>query len=320
MDITLADETAAMRTIIRENAVEATPRLRGLILLAGTVRASNLSRSIGRSLLDLPVTQELTVLKLWEQEAQHLAEVAELPGLPVRLVLDKKTNPQPSGNGSTGIIRLSVEREAHELRGTGGVLRDIAAEYDPSDQLLVAGAGQVLVEPLSRLAADLFTAGGDVTLLGHEDGTPGAMFLVSCRVLSGLRDIGFLDFKEQVLPRIATEQSVRVVKRSFASGFPVRTLDSYLTGLRAFHRIRAGRPASGDPFAEDWLPTFAVVEDGAEVDPTATIHDSVILQGGRVERGAVVARSIVCPGGVVRAGETVAGQIVAPERIMRKAM
>jgi hypothetical protein len=317
MSTSLADLTGSMSKIGHTNAVTAVPRSRALVLLAGSVRPSNLSRSIGRSLLDLPVDTNLSVLQLWQAEAGRVAQAADVNDLPVRVVLDR-TSIQPSRHQSSEAIRLSLEQEEHEYRGTGGVLRDVAVMYEPDDLLLVASAGQILVEPLVNLAAELLTDCVDVALLGHDDGTPGGLFAVRCGVLSEVRDIGFLDFKEQVLPRlVALGQSVRVVRRAVATGYPVRTLDSYLAGLRAYHRLKGGQSVSADAFAEDWRPTFSVVESEARVDAQATIHDSVVLDGGVVERGAVVVRSIVCPGGVVRADQTVAGQIVAPERLRK---
>jgi hypothetical protein len=314
MSTSLADFTAGMSKIGHTSAVPAVPRSRALVLLAGSVRPSNLSRSIGRSLLDLPVEEELSVLQLWEAEAGRVARAAETPELPVRVVLDRSSS-KPTRHESSEAIRLSLEQEQHEYRGTGGVLRDVALPYEADDLLLVASAGQILVEPLLNLAVELLTDCADVSLLGHDDGTPGGVFALRCGVLSEVRDIGFLDFKEQVLPRLAgLGQSVRVVRRATATGYPVRTLDSYLAGLRAYHRLKSGRSVSADAFAEDWRPTFSVVEKNSRVDSQATIHDSVVLDGGVVERGAVVVRSIVCPGGVVRANQTVAGQIVAPDR------
>ena len=62
--------------------------------------------------------------------------------------------------------------------------------------------------------------------------------------------------------------------------------------------------------AEDWKPTFALCEAGAVVDPSARLHDSVVLRGGRVEYGAVLVRSVVCPGGVVRRERTAVDQFV----------
>ena len=49
------------------------------------------------------------------------------------------------------------------------------------------------------------------------------------------------------------------------------------------------------------LPTADNVHEIAHrADPSARVHDSVVLRGGVVEAGAVLVRSIVCPGGVVR--------------------
>jgi hypothetical protein len=321
MGISLADQTGlapAMKSLRRSSAVDVSPSLRALVLLGGSVRPSHLSRSIGRSLLDLPVEPGLSVLQLWEHEADRLAKLSGSADMPMRVVLDRAAL-EPSKNGSAGVVRVSLERESNEFRGTGGVLRDLAGEYGPDEMLLVASGGQILVEPLAELAGELLSQNADVALVGHSDGTPGGVFVANTRILSDLRDIGFLDFKEQVLPRLASSGTrVRVVQRAVATGFPVRNLDSYIGGLRAYYKVKAGKGVAADPFEEDWSPTFSLVEKGATVDPGATIHDSVVLDGGRVERGAVVVRSIVCPGGVVRSGEAVAGQIVASERTMRK--
>lgn len=69
-----------------------------------------------------------------------------------------------------------------------------------------------------------------------------------------------------------------------------------------------------DRFVEDWWPTCGLVESSADVDPSARVHDSVVLRGSRVRRGAVLVRSVVCPGAVVRNHEIVVGRLVAGRR------
>jgi hypothetical protein len=295
--------------------IEPLGRLRAVVLLAGTVRPSQLSRSIGRSLLDLPVRAGLTVLDLWQGESESLARHAELQPLPVRIMLDQKSPLPCTAPGAGDWARVSIERDPAAFRGTGGVLRDICLGYEHDDVVLVANAGQILVEPLPRLARELSDAGGDVALIAHRDGTPGGLMLVRCGVLAAVRPVGFLDFKEQVLPELALRgHEIRIVRRGRATGVPVRTRDGYIAALRAYHRLQAGRSALSDPLQEDWRPTFAVVEERASVDADATVHDSVVMSGGRVERGAVVVRSVVCPGGVARAGSTVADVVIAGHR------
>jgi hypothetical protein len=87
-------------------------------------------------------------------------------------------------------------------------------------------------------------------------------------------------------------------------------LSDYVQTLRELHRREPDDQNVGDPLAEDWKPTFALSEPGASVDPTARVHDSVVLSGGVVEAGAVVVRSLVCGGGVVWKERRIVDQLV----------
>lgn len=280
--------------------------LRAVVLLAGSVRANDLTAAIDRSLLDLPVEPGQSVIAQWQSEVAALAEAMSVERLALRIVIDRAA-PAPTVPPPHPAVMLTVERDAREFRGTGGLLRDLVVSYAPDDLLLVANAAQILIEPLANLTASLFQAGGSVSFLGHRDGTPCGLFLVKCEALASIRDVGFLDFKEQVLPKLgATGHRVQHVIRDSATALPIRAIDGYLSGLKAIARLRTGQPRDTDPFGEDWSPTFAIVEPGATVDPSATIHDSVVLGGAKVERGAVVVRSVIGPTAVVKAGETVA--------------
>lgn len=284
-------------------------RLRALVLLAGSVRPSELMRAVDRSLVDLPVEEGLSVLGAWQREATMLTASLGLETLPIRVIIDR-FGTAPSLPAPDPRAPVQLERDLAEYRGTGGVLCDAAADYAPDDLLVVANAGQILAVPLAEQVAALIDTGGDIALNAHADGTPVGLMLIPCGALAGVKKIGFVDFKEQVLPALIPWHDVRVVLRSSPGGFPVRSLEGYLAGLRAHHRLLAGKAATDDPFDEDWRPTFAIVEPGAVVERGARVHDAVVLAGARVERGAVVVRSVVCPGAVIRAGRTVADQIV----------
>jgi hypothetical protein len=294
--------------------LEPLARLRAVVLLAGTVRPSQLSRSIARSLMELPLRDGRSVMNRWREETDTLASRAELEELPLKVMIDQHSR-APGVNTPGGRTRLSVERDAAAFRGTGGVLRDVCVNFEDDDVVLVANGGQILLEPLHSLTQELSAAGGDVSLLAHSDGTPVGLMLVRCGVLRQVRANGFMDFKEQVLPRLAERgDDIQVVRRARATGVALRTLDGYLAAVRAAERMSQGNAVADDPFEEDWRPTFSIVEDGAQVDASATIHDSVVLAGGTVGRDAVVVRSVVCPDGVVKAGATVADMIVARHR------
>jgi hypothetical protein len=95
---------------------------------------------------------------------------------------------------------------------------------------------------------------------------------------------------------------------------PIRTLEDYIQALRYHHRRKAGKRASIDPLSEDWNPTFALVETGAQVDPTARVHDSVVLKDAIVEAGAVLVRSVVCSAGYLRRDRTAVETFVTAAR------
>jgi mannose-1-phosphate guanylyltransferase len=137
--------------------------------------------------------------------------------------------------------------------------------------------------------------------------------LVRCGVLGRVAEAGFVDMKEQGLPQIAKGHRVEVVDLERPSGMPIRTTADYVNALRRYHRRSAGAE-SGDPWAEDWAPTFSIVEEGALVGAGARVHDSVVLKGAKVETGAVVVRSVVCPGGVAGRGVLVAEDLVEGRR------
>jgi len=284
-------------------------RLRGLVLLGGAVRASELSVATERSVLDLPLDDRGSILNHWLQHARDTAGWASLEKLPVRIKVNQNAfEPRSADPRFFGALR--VERDLSDFRGTGGVLRDLASDYDDEDLLLVANAAQVLLDPLASIADALARVGGDVSVVAHEDGTPSGMMLLKCKTLRLIPARGFVDMKEQGLPLIASKYDVRVLRRRRPTGLPVRSLADYIGALRLHHRDKTGHPQASDPLAEDWGPTFSLIEAGASADHSARVHDSVVLSGARVEPGAVLVRSVVCPGVIVGRDRTIADRIV----------
>ncbi len=287
-------------------------RLRAIVLLAGAVRPTGLSALIGRSVLDLPTDEGQSVLAHWHSLGAELTEHLQLQSLPMRVMINPGST-HPTAVATTGNhVSVSIEHDSTEYRGTAGVLRDVAEDYEDSDVLLVANGAQVVWESLSNLVGVMAGDRADLSLISNEDGTPSGLMLVRCAVLRDVSAIGFVDLKEQALPRIAREHMVSVVERSEPCGLPIRTLSDYIEALRSLHRRRAGQSNVADAFAEGWQPTFGIVEDGAEVDTGVRTHDSVVLRGARVERGAVLVQSVVCPGGVVKRHQVVTDSLVEP--------
>ena len=285
-------------------------RLAAVVLLSGSVRSTRLTEDLGLSILDLPAERDIRLIDLWKWQGSELARHLGQEAMPVRLVVGRSTR-MPEHSADNGRLRFSVERDPYEYRGTGGVLRDLAADYRDDDYLLVGNGAQVLIDPLTDLADELAADAGDVSLIAHQDGTPSGLMLLRCGVLRLIPEAGFVDMKEQALPLIAASYRVGVVQRRTPTGLPVRTLADYVYALRAHHQRVTGGPALANPFDENLDSTFSIVQPDATVDRSAYLYDSVVLGGARVEAGAMLVRSLVCPGAVVRRDRRVVDQLVA---------
>src|SRR5207244_4981207 len=112
-------------------------RLRAVILLGGSVRATPLSESIGRSLLDLPLDVNGSIFNHWLAHAGDCARHAGLERLPVRVMVNRNT-PEPVSATPPHYGTYRVERDLSEYRGTGGILRDLAVDYNDDDLILAS--------------------------------------------------------------------------------------------------------------------------------------------------------------------------------------
>ncbi len=284
-------------------------RLRGLVLLAGSVRGTDLSRALARSVLDLPVCEGLTIISAWARHADMLAAELSLVHLDVRVLIDRSSRP-PAVPPGTGRARLSVVEDRNELRGTGGLLRDISTGFGESDLLLVAHANQIVLGDFSGAVRTLAETNADVALLIGEDGTDHGVMLVRCGALAGIRADGFIDFKEQALPALAKVHAVRAVAEHDATTLPVRTARKYLDALRRTGAKAIDPEHVDDRVLEDWSSTFTLIEPGATVHPSALVHDSVVLSGATVGENAVLVRCVVGEGAVVTRSRTICDQVI----------
>ena len=223
----------------------APPAVEAVVMLAGQVRANPLRRATGRGTLELPLAAGHTVLDEWiEQLDGYARRHAGRRPLPVRVMLDQEADfgRRP---GCPAALDLALERDPSRLRGTGGLLSDIARDYADDARLLVVHASQLPLRPLAGvLAENPACTEADVTLVCTLDGQPSGIMLVRCGALRGLKGKGFIDLNEQALPRIAQEADVRVCRSPRPPTTSLRTTSGYLDTLRAWHGA-AQRVAGG---------------------------------------------------------------------------
>ncbi|MBY0588206.1 hypothetical protein K2X85_13595 [bacterium] len=285
--------------------------LAAMLILGGSVRGNPFEEQVGRSVMDLPLSPHETVLDRWYEAAYDLTQHFGIPRLPVRVTLSPSAIEPTLRRGAIN-TPIRLDRDAEELRGPGGALADVAAEF-PDDALILAVSGfQIAVDPVPIMVAQLFDVLQDGAILAREDGHPVTLFLLRCGSLRDVPSVGFVDFKEQVLPRMAESFDIRVVHWPQVGIQSIRTLEDYLACLRLIYSLemRQGHGSTLGRPHEPWRPIFSIVEPGGKVADGVDLLDSVVLRGGEVEEGAVVVRSIVAEGGVVRAGKMVEGQIV----------
>lgn len=277
----------------RESIARLGEHLRSVILLGGSLRKTRLVQGTGRAVVDLPLSSQSTFLGQWVEQVGMLAEHLGRDTLQVRMLLGENV-PRPESLPTHPRVELVVEGDSGEYRGTAGLLRDKTEQYSPSDVVLVANAGQLLLYSLSELGQMLAEAGGDATILAHQDGQPAGMMLFRVSALRDVPRVGYQDFKEQALPKIAEQHEVMVVNHDRHTAVPVRTRSDYIRAVRIHHRRMRGLNRPG-PFEEDWRSTFAIVEAGTNLAGSVRVHDSVVLRGATIEGGAVLVRSVACP-------------------------
>jgi len=285
--------------------------VRSFIVLCGAVRRTPLARSIGRSLVDLPLDDGTTLADRHVAGAEAFARRRGSDPVRVRLLVDANSEP-PREHAGSDWVACSVERDASPIRGVAGILSDATRDYGDGDFVAVVNGAQLFRTPLNELVDAMVRKESDVTMVASADGTPVGLWLIRCGVLRTVREVGYVDLKEQALPDWLGRWNVSVVETQRAYAVRTRTIQEYLGAvLMQANGGHSGASVDEDPYREDWERSFSVIEPGAEVDESATVHDSVVLSGAKVGRGAVVVRSVVCPGGSVSAGTRCVGQVVA---------
>ena len=293
-----------------------TDHLAAVVLLAGGRSMASLTEQVDRSPLDLPIFGIKTLGDCWIEQVSDLSGRLGLPTLELLIVGGREAvSVGPAAAADAPKCRVSHTPDPSELRGTGGLLRDVADRFADDQFLLVSTGSTILLHPLDQLLRRLIAANADVAFLARGDEAFNVT-LVRCGALRDLPTIGFVDFKEQAIPRIKSNRTVAAVHCADAPAVTMRNAAQYLQGLRQLHSRGVADDAAADvptvpeAFRESWRPTFAIVEPGAVADPTAIIHDSVIMRGARVGQRAIVARSLISPGMVIPDDAAVVGRFM----------
>lgn len=280
-----------------------------MIVLYGSVRSTPLARRIDRSLLDLPL-ESGTILSHQLANARACARRFDLKDFELRVLVDTESRSPIEYPESEG-VRCVIQQDASPIRGVAGVLSDATKDMGDDEYIIVTSGAQIYLEPLEDLVHAMAKKESDVAFVSSREGAPVGVWLIRCGVLKSVNPVGYIDLKEQSLDTWKLTHKVTVVERMRAYSHPARSLPEYLSAVRAVSAgFGSGSTIDEDPFREDWESTFSIVEQGAQVNDDAILHDSTALKGSTVGKGAVVVRSVLCPGSVVAAGARVTDQVL----------
>lgn len=276
------------------------------VLLAGGLKPSPLASAARRSVLDLHLTAERTVLGMWLDRLAALGAGPDSAPPPARVIFDSHS-PAPTGLGVGPYDNVRFQKEPHAFRGPAGAVKDVCADVESGDSVLVCDAGRYLDGSLVCMLADHDRRNADITIASDADESPSGLYLIRGSALALIPQKGFLDLKEQFLERaLKAGLGVWVHRLGDRRSYTLRTRAQFLAAAHA--AARAGRAAEPrDP--------LRVIAPDADVEVGAHIVDSVVMPGARVEAGCVIARSLVCPGARVPRGMDVLDAVVSADGI-----
>lgn len=291
-----------------------------VVILAGTVgHEAHWSRGLPRTLL--PLLPGQTVLRC----------------LLHKLALSLDGTITICANGSTEILERHVQTadtrgaaikyyRDNMPRGTGGCIK-ASAGSNPERTIFVAGGAAWTEEDPQWMLAQHRAAGNAITVFcaqqgepgtidGHRTLTPTGFYCVEPSVLPHIRDVGYQDLKEQVIPAVrAAHMRVGAVVLRRPS-FEIANWNDY---MRAVARSLATDAAALDGYRQ--LAPGIWCGENVSIDPTARIVGPALIDHGcrlaseslvmgptilgrscQLERGAWTIRSIAPPQTRVPAG------------------
>jgi hypothetical protein len=256
-------------------------------------------------LFDLPHTADGNLIEGWLTRFSTLLGPRERP-LPIILTIDAAAR-EPLFQTLGTNLALEVIRDTDATRGTAGVLRDVSRGCPDEEAVLVVTASDLGWVSNEAEAQALLGRNDDVVVSTDRDLRPAGPMRVRSGLLKRVPSVGFFDLKEQFLPRCHGAATFYVNRSERRSHGSLRDLRSYLSLVS---EQRPGEPDQAATSAEPWQPGRALVEQGAQVNRSAILFESVILAGASVEEGAVVVRSLIGPGAVIRRGAEIVDKVI----------
>lgn len=283
------------------------------ILLAGGLQASPLVKACCRSVLDLQLEADRTVLETW---LNRLSEVSNADSGGMRIAVASSSNiPEPGiPTPTNGAPRVEVYEASDGLRGPAGSARDLYKSFRMNGPVLILEASRYPDFDLAELIQAHDGNGADITVACNPDSSPAGLYMVTERAIDLVPTEGFVDIKEQWISQsLGAGLDIRIHRLRIGWSYPLRSRIECLQMLRqrwGSNRLLMASEMSFD-IAQRPSVDVSVVSRAACVDAEALVIDSVLMPHCRIGKGSVVVRSLICPGAEVPAGQEVVDRVVA---------
>jgi len=259
-----------------------------------------LRRAAGHPVCLLPVPGKKSLLQSWMDTLRSELGVSRICVVTGRSDDVPQIKDHISSFERTDGVDVSIHTDEATHRGTAGALKDFINGHPEFQNLIVIEGNRVPPEYPRELLCDEFHSEEVVGVLGQssEDETAG-MILMKRRMLDLVPDLGFFDFKEQLIPRVLDSGSKIIVREITRRSVRLSTPNTYLKQLTDFAPSESSE--TGGPF----------VSDSAKIDPSCILGDNVIVgENVTIMGGCLVQDSVILDGSFIGADSTLIRSII----------
>ena len=270
------------------------------IIFVGGPGQSILRKAAGHPVCLLPVPGKGSLLQSWVDALRDNMGVRSISVVTGRADDVEILRNHVDSYEKTRDIEIAIYADKASHRGTAGALKDFIGERSGFEKTLFIEGNRVPPEYPKDLFCEEFMDVNVAAVLGKSSQNETAgMILMKREILDLVPELGFFDFKEQLIPRVL-ESGLRIlVKEITRRSIRFSTPSTYLKQLTDFKLSKTGDVRG--PFVSDSakvdpssvLGVNVIVGDNVTIKAGCLVQDSVILDGCEIGADSTLVRSII---------------------------
>jgi NDP-sugar pyrophosphorylase family protein len=270
------------------------------IIFVGGPGQSVLRKAAGHPVCLLPVPGNSSLLHNWIDALKRNSGVGSISVVTGRAEDVESLRNHVDSYQTTGGLEISIHADKASHRGTAGALKDFIGDRPGFENVLFIEGNRVPAEYPENLFCDEFHSEDVAGVLGKssQDETAGVI-LMKRGMLDQVPEMGFFDFKEQLIPRVL-ESGLRILVKEITR-----------------RSIRFSTPATYLKQLTEFTPTESCDEEGPYVSDSAKVHPSSVLgvnvivgENVTIKSGCLVQDSVILDGCEIGADSTLVRSII----------